>query len=505
MLADGFSVNASVPTFASSASAPSPFFNFDEPIESLQRPEHRSAPHDTSSPGHAIDSVQPLDTSVLISTPTPQSQLLSMQQAGSIVPDPPVVPVGPSPQNNPQNNLHMQDLEMGLLAGMKLVHDPPQRLSVEKQFVSLPTEPQNVQQGLPVSVASKFSVAPLEPVPVFQAAFPPNIFNPESRSNALSNPAFGSPGDCADQADQTQLVAGGCASIDHARADHKQMEAERDGKRSRSPVPRGECIYVALERKKASLLEQAERIKSEKRSAELAFRARVGQEASRLAETNADAQRELVFRQYDGDRDGLLNGHEIAAFVRGEYPGLDIPIDMFKGLLRANAARGLPGVPRSQFPQLKSLIDDEIRKRKEAERSRRAEAQSKQIGERVGEVSAAMEGIAAEITKAEEVVKALAAMVPEKMEQAIDDAASAVGSAKDFLSAATETLVCQSHGDIEPEAVWLVGAEVRKLGLVPLETRLQAAAATVDDCRRLVLHRKKTMLLRDLKPEHSFS
>jgi len=209
------------------------------------------------------------------------------------------------------------------------------------------------------------------------------------------------------------------------------------------------------------------------------------------ADMGSMQRREEMFRRYDRDGDGLLNAKEIKAYVASEHPGVDLPSDFFKELLQSNLSRGLRGVSRTQFSKLESQIVGELRKRK-------IEQQSSRLRENAAEAATAIDGVEAEVAKAEVEVKALGALDIESMSERIEESRSIVDAAKDFLSAATEKVtdlgVSSGETALEPEVMWLLGAESKRLGLGALEARVKRSLLVVGQCHTRVLQHKKSLL-----------
>jgi len=183
-------------------------------------------------------------------------------------------------------------------------------------------------------------------------------------------------------------------------------------------------------------------------------------------------KRGALFRKYDADNDGALNGKEVTQYAKVEF-GFSVSSD---GLARimSQVAHGSGGVPEAQFQALKLAVGIAREEEAAKERKRQAEAKRKLLEDKKAAITAdagkaldAMDDVDGELKKAEEEAKTLGAKELEG--KSSTDIAKLIAHVKELVDSAGKELaavrqqITDLSTDIDPELATFVKLEARKL------------------------------------------
>jgi len=181
-------------------------------------------------------------------------------------------------------------------------------------------------------------------------------------------------------------------------------------------------------------------------------------------------KRSELFAKYDTDRDGHLNAKEITAYAKGQF-GFAVPAESLPRIL------GLYGdgskVPKAKFQELKVAIgicrEEEAskeRRRKEEERRKMIEQKKAAYTADANKLVESLDEVEAEVMKAEEAAKVFAteeAMASADIDKALKSTQDQSDGAKGEIDIVRKQIKGLEAGEIEPELVGFVRAEVRRL------------------------------------------
>jgi len=229
-------------------------------------------------------------------------------------------------------------------------------------------------------------------------------------------------------------------------------------------------------------------------------------------------RRDLLFKRYDKDGDGRLNGEEIVAYAKGEY-GFDVPKATVDKVLKLYGGPEGQGVPKDQLQRVRTAVGiareeaNSRLRREEAERRRQelklrkkelrgkleaAEAAIEASGKAVDAAEAALHGLPPEVQKAMnatpvEVTKELAASAD--LQGLAERTTAAVGAAEARLRAtrAELTALADQAAAGEQEIRDFLRSELRGLSSSAEALGARLEKSTHGEARLRELARKKDL------------